>query len=73
MIVQHFVPYLKSGIPYHWKIPFGKPIELYRCRSDGTLLTNKTLKIGTCAGHQISQPAMPDFLELIFLFLRIIR
>jgi len=72
MLIQHLVPWIRSEKPYHWRRLFGEPIELYRCKADGTLLTDRLIKKGICAGHQISQPALPDLFELIFIWLRII-
>lgn len=68
----NFLEKIRVG-KYEWKIPFGKPVELYRCQSDRRLSTLKMLNKGFCAGHRLNQPAYPTLLELILLWTRLMR
>lgn len=73
-MLGYFSGYLRHEKPYCWRRPFHKtPIELYRCDVDRLLLTDKMLTTGLCAGHHIKQPAVPTVLELLLIYLGIIR
>jgi hypothetical protein len=72
-MVGYFKDYLMHKKRYFWKRPFQKPIELYRCETDHLLLTDKLMAKGHCAGHHIRQPATPTILELVLIYLGIIR
>ena len=72
MLWYRFLLWL-SPKPYCWRVPFGKPLELYRCQVDRRLLTLAMMQTGLCAGHKIGQPAYPSLFELLLIWLRLIR
>jgi len=59
--------------PYYWNRPFRSPIELYRCKIDGLLLSDNMLTKGYCAGHHLSQPVRPTLVEFILIYIGVIR
>ena len=42
-------------------------IEVYRCLSDGRLMTNALCARGFCGGHRLAQPAYPSLGDLLLL------
>ena len=50
-----------------WK--FGKDIEVYRCLTDATILTEDMLRRGECAGHRVTQPVVLSDWEVLKLWL----
>ena len=42
-------------------------IEVFRCLTDGRLMTESLCRRGWCAGHRLAQPAYPSARELLTL------
>jgi|ETNvirnome_2_300_1030623.scaffolds.fasta_scaffold00134_15 hypothetical protein len=55
------------------KRPFGKPLEVSRCRTDYALVTDDQSCLKKHAGHYVAQPVVIKYWERISIWLRIIR
>ena len=57
--------------------PFGSPIEVYRCQTDGGLIGNGQLSNPSFCkkhgGHTFRQPALIKLHELVMIWLRLIK
>lgn len=42
-------------------------VEVFRCLTDGKLLTEVLCQEGWCLGHRLGQPAFPSLSELMIL------
>ena len=53
--------------------PFGDPLEVYRCLTDQTLHTNRSLSTGRCAGHRLAQPVVLSDWEVLKVWARVVE
>lgn len=53
--------------------PFRQPLEVYRCMTDGGLLTMSLSSISQHAGHSVKQPVLLKLHEVAMIWLGIIK
>lgn len=57
---------------YVWR-PGGTLLEVDRCAVDGRIVTNSQASLSRHAGHRLTQPVLLSFLEMINVWLRVIK
>lgn len=53
--------------------PFGTPLEVHRCQTDGGIVTLSQSSLSLHQGHSIKTPVLLNVGELILIWLRIIN
>ena len=57
---------------YIWR-PFGELLEVDRCVADGGLVTDSQSSLSRHVGHSMRGPVKISLLEMIFVWIRIIK
>ena len=53
--------------------PFKKPLEVFRCQTDGGLVTRSPILLSLHAGHRIGQPVLLKFWEILLVWIGIFK
>ena len=73
IFILYVVNYLFPAKYEVWR-PFGKPINIHRCNTDGALVNwDLQESLRHHEGHYIKQPVKLSFLERILVWVRVIK
>ena len=59
-------------IIYLWN-PFGKPVEVHRCQTDGGIVLRTQSSLSLHPGHRIAQPVLMHWWEILLVWIGVIK